>query len=677
MSVIDTFFFQFKSDASDLKTGLKDAEESSKKLGDNLNKTDEIASKLGQNFKDLAKSAGMVLAAAFSGDQLKKLVQETSEHTFAIRQQASALGMSVEKLSAWQQAVELSGGTAAGATQTLTGLHDKLVEMARFGGAMGPDVIGLQKLGLSVKDLHDGIKDPTLVLGKLADTFHSLNKAGQLSLGKNLGLDLGTIMLLSQGKRGLEEFLAKQKELGVVTEKQAELSAKFMLKLKELGISLESSAREIVTKMLPALTWFADKVEAVVTFLTSHKALAEGFFAGVATVITIAYLPAIIEAAVATLAVIGPFVLMAAGAIAVGAAIGLVVDDIYNFIEGGKSLIGDAVNKWPIIGEVFRAIKEIILMCVEGIKQAFHALVDKMAWMKPIWNEALDAMTKPWKWLEESIQRVWDLIKNAPIEGINWIGKKLAQLTGGHFDEIGSGVDAPAAAGAVKKLATGPRLSGVPEDVRQAAIKSEAKYGIPAEVTIAQWQLESGGGAHMPAGSNNPFGIKARAGQPFVEAMTTENVGGVDQRVMQKFAKFDSLEDAFDAHAKLLSEGKAYNEARKHEDDPKAFADALTGHYATDPDYGSKLKRIMNSNGSSAMMAAPGSFAGDNSTSPMLPAPWSFTSDNSTSAMTVNTGPITVNTQATDGEEVSKAIGTSLDKHIKNAMDHFDNGVGA
>jgi flagellum-specific peptidoglycan hydrolase FlgJ len=133
----------------------------------------------------------------------------------------------------------------------------------------------------------------------------------------------------------------------------------------------------------------------------------------------------------------------------------------------------------------------------------------------------------------------------------------------------------------------------VPSEIQELANKGQEKYGVPASVTTAQWALESNNGKRMPAGSNNPFGIKARQGDPFVESITSEFINGKEQKLTQRFRKFDSLEESFDEHAKILAKGSAYKEARSHIDDPKAYAEALTGHYATDPKYGEKLKSIM------------------------------------------------------------------------------------
>ncbi|WP_431068205.1 glycoside hydrolase family 73 protein [Ralstonia holmesii] len=185
-----------------------------------------------------------------------------------------------------------------------------------------------------------------------------------------------------------------------------------------------------------------------------------------------------------------------------------------------------------------------------------------------------------------------------------------------------------------------------------AALATQAKYGVPAAVTLGQYGLESSFGKRMPAGSNNPFGIKATAGQPYVEAETTEVINGVSQRVKQRFAKFDSLADAFDAHGRLLATGKAYEEARKHTDDPAAYAAALTGKYATDPQYGAKLQAMMGSGALNQANAARIAQQTALASSATLPASGGL---NSTSSSETNiNGPINVYTQATDASGIAR-----------------------
>lgn len=133
----------------------------------------------------------------------------------------------------------------------------------------------------------------------------------------------------------------------------------------------------------------------------------------------------------------------------------------------------------------------------------------------------------------------------------------------------------------------------VPPDVVDAAIASKVRWNVPASVTLAQWAVESAWGAAMPPDSNNPFGIKAVGDQPAVESATREVVAGESITISAKFRKFESITEAFDLHGKLLATAPVYKPAMEKKDDPEAFADALTGVYATDPAYGTTLKYVI------------------------------------------------------------------------------------
>ena len=137
----------------------------------------------------------------------------------------------------------------------------------------------------------------------------------------------------------------------------------------------------------------------------------------------------------------------------------------------------------------------------------------------------------------------------------------------------------------------------VPPDVGDAARLSFKQWGVPASVTVAQWAVESAWGAAMPPGSNNPFGIKAVGDQPAVDSMTREVLSGQSVTVSARFRQFASLSEAFDLHGKLLATGAPYRPAMAKKADPDAFADALTGVYATDPQYGTTLKYVIHTYG--------------------------------------------------------------------------------
>jgi flagellum-specific peptidoglycan hydrolase FlgJ len=129
-----------------------------------------------------------------------------------------------------------------------------------------------------------------------------------------------------------------------------------------------------------------------------------------------------------------------------------------------------------------------------------------------------------------------------------------------------------------------------------AAQASEKTTLIPASITLAQFILESGWGQHIPPGSNNPFGIKALPGEPSVPVVTHEFIAGRYVQLTAQFAAFPSLAAAFTAHAALLANGAPYVHARSLLPSVTGFCNALTGVYATDPNYGATLIEIIQDN---------------------------------------------------------------------------------
>lgn len=134
---------------------------------------------------------------------------------------------------------------------------------------------------------------------------------------------------------------------------------------------------------------------------------------------------------------------------------------------------------------------------------------------------------------------------------------------------------------------------GLTETIIRGAQASERVWGVPASVSLAQFILESARGKRMPPGSNNPFGIKARAGEDGVSAMTREYRSGRMVTEQARFRKFSSIDEAFSRHGQLLASSHYYVKAMSLRHDPEAFCHALTGVYATDPKYGGLLVKLI------------------------------------------------------------------------------------
>jgi flagellar protein FlgJ len=135
-----------------------------------------------------------------------------------------------------------------------------------------------------------------------------------------------------------------------------------------------------------------------------------------------------------------------------------------------------------------------------------------------------------------------------------------------------------------------------------SAQAAELATGIPATNILGQAALESGWGKHeirMKDGtpSHNLFGIKATSDWKgkVAEVSTTEYIGGVARKVTAKFKAYDSYDDAFKDHARMLSQSPRYSQTVAQADTASGYARGLQkAGYATDPAYADKLTRVIN-----------------------------------------------------------------------------------
>lgn len=136
--------------------------------------------------------------------------------------------------------------------------------------------------------------------------------------------------------------------------------------------------------------------------------------------------------------------------------------------------------------------------------------------------------------------------------------------------------------------------SNITQEVILAAQSGQHKYDVPASISIAQWALESGWGAHHMGSANNYFGMKfAKRHKNFVERPTKEFINQQWVTVMAKFAAFENMSEAFEDHAFLIASSSKYKHVMEAKDNADEFANRLEGVYATDPQYTEKLQKIM------------------------------------------------------------------------------------
>jgi flagellum-specific peptidoglycan hydrolase FlgJ len=130
--------------------------------------------------------------------------------------------------------------------------------------------------------------------------------------------------------------------------------------------------------------------------------------------------------------------------------------------------------------------------------------------------------------------------------------------------------------------------------IAAGAIAAQRKYGVPASVTIAQAIDESGWGqSTLATKDHNLFGIKGTgpAGSDPLPAQEYQN--GQLVATTSSFRVYNNTAESIDDHGKLLATSGYYGKSMADRRNPNAFAQALTGIYATNPSYGTQLISLM------------------------------------------------------------------------------------
>jgi flagellum-specific peptidoglycan hydrolase FlgJ len=131
-------------------------------------------------------------------------------------------------------------------------------------------------------------------------------------------------------------------------------------------------------------------------------------------------------------------------------------------------------------------------------------------------------------------------------------------------------------------------------EVAPGAVAVQRRYGVPASVTIAQAIDESGWGrSSLATEDHNLFGIKGTGPAGSDAQPTHEFENGQSVMRTASFRVYHDAAESIDDHGKLLATSEYYRQPMAYRHDPNALAAALTGVYATDPDYGAKLIVLM------------------------------------------------------------------------------------
>lgn len=295
----------------------------------------QAQSKLETGFKGII---GKVFAPLMAGMSFAGIFDSIYSELKQMNSLSKTTKASIEDVTAWSRAVNISGGSVEEFSQTLMFLNQNLTRIAITGhGRIKPF---FEKLGVDATEL---AKKPVLesleAIGKAIDGMDKRESANML---RAMGFDGGTIKLLQSGEKGIRELIARQRELGVYTDKDAKAFSAMNKSFKEITSSIK-------TLFIPAVMLILDIASKVTKYLTNatvfirkNLTMVRGALLLLAAVFAGPLYRAMVKFTMSFIT--NPFGMFVVGL----TMLLLLLEDLWVYAKGGKSAFKDI---WKNIGD--------------------------------------------------------------------------------------------------------------------------------------------------------------------------------------------------------------------------------------------------------------------------------------------------------------------------------------
>jgi hypothetical protein len=323
-------------------------------------------------------SIGATLGGFFAAHQFGKFVEEITHMGAALHDQSDRLGVSTQALQELGLAAQLAG---ADSSSLETGL--RLLGRNATNAVAGSKELAkaFRSHGISLKTASGETKTADMLLEDVADAMQqTTDPTKRTALAMQLLGRSGTqlIPLLKDGAKGLREARGEAHALGGgLSEDLIKTADEFDDNLTRLNFSLLSLKSIIGTPILSALDNLTRKFIAFSAqmrhWLETNKffqyalkigIVLLGAFAAAAAWTARATIASWAKAAAPFLVIVGAVVLLAA-----------VLDDLHALFAGGKSLLGEYLDKWTGIGTADKAVRswaDGVKMLTEALKELFE-----------------------------------------------------------------------------------------------------------------------------------------------------------------------------------------------------------------------------------------------------------------------------------------------------------------
>lgn len=331
-NIIDSLLIAVKMDNTDLDKGLKQA-------------TGKISSFAERIKLGVIAKLGAFASVGFVMSQVKNLTAVADE----LGKIADRIGTDVPKLQSWATASKLAGGSVEAFYGTAKRLGSELQRIAITGKSRLLPFF--ESMGVSTLDAAGKARDVFDVLTDVAGAIEGMDRQTSGGMLKRLQLDEGTIGLLQMGKKGMQDLIRYERELGVFQKEDTVIAANYNDAMDRFARTLNMSFLPVMRLFAPVLTEAAKAMTSAFAFIQKHSLAFEIALAGIALVIGALVLPSLWSLFVAIMT--NPITWIIAAIV----GLILILEDLYVYAKGGKSQFEDL---WKTLGtgeEVMAAIQ--------------------------------------------------------------------------------------------------------------------------------------------------------------------------------------------------------------------------------------------------------------------------------------------------------------------------------
>lgn len=400
------------------------ASDSVDELGKEAKKTESKLGKLGEKlseFKGIITGAFTLTAIMSAGEQINsfnKAVRQTgidAKSFQVLREGAQTVGVSFDELSdgvkEFQRAINSDGDTASQV---------------------------FKKLGVAFKDSNGKIRDTSVLLRETGSALNNIqDKGARTALAEQVGLSYEMVDAIGKTRQewaALEKKVAEGRALTQDDLEQAEIFrrtfASVLLQLQQISEKVFATLAPIFNFVLkglqPVIGFIARVVGAFAKLITFLNKTTDGFWLLVP----------------AGLALVKVFPLITAGIKAIGAAIlanpvffgvtvliiGIIaaLEDLYVWLNGGKSVIGEFLEGWGIFPDDVRKMIDTVIGYFSAMwDQIIKDFTDLSNFLTAFFSDDWDTVIAI---LKQAFVQFWTDLKAIFSPLVNWFSDKFTAI---------------------------------------------------------------------------------------------------------------------------------------------------------------------------------------------------------------------------------------------------------